>query len=217
MDRPDVTMMYAVHNAFRRELARMQAATAWADDPTTRDTLCAGWTTFRRYLTIHHIAEDEMLWPPTQAKLSARAEETGLLIEMTDEHSLLDPILREIDHELAQGSSARLDVLFGDLAAVLTGHLEHEEAAALPLVQETLSVPEWKAFADNQRRRIGLRGAGWFFSWLLDDAPPDTRDTVLAIIPPPLRLAYRLIWEPRYRHQSPWRRDQSARHSRKVP
>jgi hypothetical protein len=99
---------------------------------------------------------------------------------------------------------------------VLIGHLEHEESAALPLVHETLTVREWNAFADNQRRRVGLRGAGWFFGWLLDDAPPDTQDKVLAIIPPPLRVVYRLIWEPRYRRQSPWRRDLSTLHRPEI-
>jgi hypothetical protein len=58
MERPDVTMMFLAHNAFRRDLARMQAAAARADDPATRTALRAGWATFSRYLTIHHLAED---------------------------------------------------------------------------------------------------------------------------------------------------------------
>jgi hypothetical protein len=63
-------------------------------------------------------------------------------------------------------ATSRLVALFDELAAVLTGHLDHEEAAALPLVQETLTSREWKAFGDDQRRRIGMNGAGWFFPWL---------------------------------------------------
>jgi len=51
-----------------------------------------------------------------------------------------------------------------------------------------------------------LRGAELFFPWLLDDAPPDTQDFVLALVPPPVRLAYKVVWEPRYRRRSPWRR-----------
>jgi Hemerythrin HHE cation binding domain len=211
MDGPDVTMMFVVHNALRRDLARMQAAAAQADDPAARTALRAGWATFSRYLTVHHTAEDQMLWPPMQAKLGDRPDKTDLLVEMADEHSRLDPVVREIDDSLAQGSSSRLVALFAELAAVLTGHLEHEEAAALPLVQETLTMREWKAFSDDQRRRIGLNGAGWFFPWLLDDTPPGARDKVLGIVPPPLRLVYRLIWEPRYRLQSPWRREPSTR------
>jgi hypothetical protein len=152
-----------------------------------------------------------MLWPTMQAQLGDQPDKTDLLVEMADEHSRLDPVVREIDDDLAQRPPSRLVALFGELAAVLTGHLEHEEAAALPLVQETLTMREWKAFSDDQRRRIGLNGAGWFFPWLLDDTPPGTRDKVLDIVPPPLRLVYRLIWQPRYRRQSPWRREPSAR------
>jgi hypothetical protein len=211
MDCPDVTMMFVVHNAFRRDLNRMQAAAAQADDPAARTALRAGWATFSRYLTVHHTAEDEMLWPPMRTKLLDRTDETDLLVKMADEHSRLDPVLREIDDNLARGATSRLVALFDELAAVLTGHLDHEEAAALPLVQQTLTSREWKAFGDDQRRRIGMNGAGWFFPWLLDDTSRATRNTVLDIVPPPLRLVYRLIWEPRYRRQSPWRREPSAR------
>ncbi|MDT5195740.1 MAG: hypothetical protein QOH20_2494 [Mycobacterium sp.] len=203
MDRPDVTMMFVVHNAFRRDLARMQAAAAGADDPATRNALRAGWATFSRYLTIHHVAEDEVLWPPMRAKLRGRADETHLLDAMADEHSQLDPVLRDIDDNLTHGSASHLVVLFGDLAAILTGHLDHEEADALPLVRETLTAAEWKAFGDDQRRRVGVSRAAWFFPWLLDGTTPDVQATVLAIVPAPLRLVYRLIWEPRYRRRSP--------------
>jgi hypothetical protein len=212
IDRPAVTMMFVVHNALRRDLARMHAPAAHAGDPTARTALLACWATFSRYLTIHHIAEDEMLWPPMQAKLGDRPDEAELLVEMADEHARLDPVLHEIDDSLDQESPAHLVALFGELAAALTGHLQHEEAAALPIVQETLTVREWKAFGDDQRRRIGLTGAGWFFPWLLDGTPPGARDKVLGIVPPPLRLVYRLIWEPRYRRRTPWRHELSAHH-----
>lgn len=212
MDRPDVTMMFVVHNAFRRDLDRMRAAAARADLPAARTALRAGWAAFRRYLTIHHTAEDEMLWPPMRAKLLDRTDETDLLVQMAEEHSRLDPVLREIDDNLTPGATAHLVELFDELAAVLTDHLDHEEVAALPLVRETLTSKEWKAFGDDQRRRIGMNDAKWFFPWLLDDTSQITQDTVLGIVPPPLRLVYRVLWEPRYRRESPWRRKPSARH-----
>jgi hemerythrin-like domain-containing protein len=54
------------------------------------------WATFNRYLSVHHTAEDETLWPPMRAKLSGRGQDLGLLTEMVDEHARLDPLLREI-------------------------------------------------------------------------------------------------------------------------
>jgi hypothetical protein len=41
MDCPDVTMMFVEHNALRRDLDRMQAAAAQADDPAARMALRA--------------------------------------------------------------------------------------------------------------------------------------------------------------------------------
>lgn len=205
MERPDVSMMYVVHNAFRREVARMQAAAAQADNPDLHQALRDSWRTFNQYLTIHHTAEDEMLWPPMRAKLGTHGQDLGVLDEMLDEHSRLEPVLREIDNALHQMSPANLTSRFGELTDVLVSHFEHEETAALPLVQQTLSAREWDEFSDDQRNRIGLRGAEWFFPWLLDDAPPDMRDFVLALVPPPVRLAYKVAWEPRYRRRSPWR------------
>jgi hemerythrin-like domain-containing protein len=206
MEHPDVTMMYVVHKTFRRELARMQAAAAQADNPDLHQALRGSWTTFNQYLTIHHTAEDEMLWPPMRTKLGTRGQDLGLLDQMLDEHSRLEPVLREIDNALQQSSPANLASLFGELTDVLVSHFEHEEKAVLPLVQQTLSADEWDDFSNDQRNRIGLRGAEWFFPWLLDDAPPDMREFVLALVPPPLRLAYKAVWEPRYCRRSPWRR-----------
>lgn len=212
MERPDVTMMFLVHNAFRRDMSRMQAAAARADLPAVRAALRAGWAVFNRYLTVHHTAEDEMLWPPMHVKLRDRTDEAILLAEMAQEHSRLDPLLREIDDKLALGTTAHLVALFDELATALTDHLEHEEAAVLPLVQEILTSEEWKAFGDDQRRRIGFGDAKWFFPWLLDEASEDTQDQVIGILPAPLRLVYRVRWKPRYLRESPWRRTSSTRH-----
>jgi hemerythrin-like domain-containing protein len=203
MNQPDVTMMYAVHNAFRRDLARMRSV-ADVKRPAVHQAIADCWTTFHRYLTIHHTAEDEMLWPPMRTKVSGQGRDERLLDQMVDEHIALDPVLTEIDSALQQGSSARLKSLFADLSDVLGNHFEHEETAVLPLVRQTLSTREWDAFGADQRRRVGFRGAAWFFPWLLDEAPQDIRDFVLSLVPPPVRLVHWVLWEPRYRRVSPW-------------
>jgi iron-sulfur cluster repair protein YtfE (RIC family) len=204
MKKPDVMMMYVVHHAFRRDLSRMRAAAAHADKPAARKAIADCWTTFHRYLMIHHTAEDEMLWPPIRSHFIDVDRVQRLLDQMIDEHTGLGPLLDDINDELAQASPARLGGLFADLDEALSNHFEHEETAALPLVRDTLSTREWDAFGNDQRRRVGLRGAGWFFPWLLDEAPKDNRDFVLALLPPPVRLIHRALWEPRYRRASPW-------------
>ncbi|MFQ6331400.1 hemerythrin domain-containing protein [Nocardia sp. CWNU-33] len=203
MNQPDVTMMILVHNAFRRDLLRMQAAaTEVGDDPAALTALRAGWRTFSEYLTIHHTSEDEVLWPTLQAKPDAH---TALLTQMAQEHAQLDPLLEQIEQDLAQASTTHLVARLERLAEVLIGHLDHEEGAALPLVRETLTPQEWTAFGNDQRRRIGIKGGAWFFPWLLDGASPQTRAFALGLLPPPLRLVYRWVWQPRYQRHSPWR------------
>ena len=204
MNKPDVTMMYAAHNAFRRDLARMRSAAAHVDKPGVRKAITDCWNTFHQYLTIHHTAEDETLWPPIRSHVTDESNVQHLLDQMLDEHTALGPLLDDIDNELTQASPTRLESMFADLTDLLTNHFDHEETAALPLVRETLSVREWDAFGDDQRRRVGLRGVGWFFPWLLDDAPHDIRDFVLSLVPPPVRLVHWVLWEPRYRRRSPW-------------
>ncbi|WP_227983323.1 hemerythrin domain-containing protein [Nocardia spumae] len=205
MEKPDVTMMILVHDAFRRDVRRLRAVAGQAaGDPAVFDALCAGWDTFRRYLIVHHTAEDDVLWPVLRAELADRPDRGPLLDAMVDEHAQLDPIMAEIDAALSQRSVADLVARFDALGRVLVFHLDHEEVEVLPLVRDTLTPSEWKVFGDDQRRRVGLRGGSRFFPWLLDGASPEGVAHALALLPPPLRLVYRFVWRPRYERRSPW-------------
>ena len=59
------------------------------------------------------------------------------------------------------------------LAERLQDHLEHEEQAALPLVDATLSSDEWMQFGQTATERVGPNMAK-FLPWLLDGADEDT-------------------------------------------
>src|SRR6266581_3445673 len=92
------------------------------------------------------------------------------------------------DHD---GGHQRLGDTVDALAGELHGHLRHEERDALPLIDQSLTQAEWQAFGNDQRRRIGLRGAAQLFPWLLDEASSEQVKAVLAGLPPPLRVVYR--------------------------
>ncbi|SEN18206.1 hemerythrin domain-containing protein [Actinacidiphila rubida] len=198
----DFLMMYAAHDAFRRDLARLVAAA----DSTTGDLTAfrQGWATFERYLTIHHTAEDNSLWPPIRAKVGAVPERLALLDAMEAEHSVLDPLMASIDQQLAGGGTSRLRSTVEELGAALTAHLEHEETQGLPLVDAVLTEKEWNAFSQEQRRAVGFKGGAHFFPWVLDGAPPSVERRVLALVPPPVRFLYRRQWRPKYEKSSPW-------------
>ncbi len=206
----DLTLMVAFHDAFRRDLAHLAHATsrhrAQLDEPNRRTAVQAGWELFKTELHIHHTAEDADLWPRMRTHLADRPDELALLQAMQDEHARIDPLLAGVDGALADqdGGHQRLGDTVDALAGELHGHLRHEERDALPLIDQSLTQAEWQAFGNDQRRRIGLRGAAQLFPWLLDEASPEQVKAVLAGLPPPLRVVYRRIWQPRYGHHDHW-------------
>jgi hemerythrin HHE cation binding domain-containing protein len=199
--RLDFLMMYAVHDAFRREAGRLAAA---ADRGGDLRAFRAAWKSFTYYLTIHHTAEDKALWPPVRRKVGADAAKAALLDEMEAEHAALDPLMASVEAHLASGDRDALRGAVAELGTVLDAHLRNEELKGLPLVDEVLTVKEWDDFGESQRTAVGVKGAAQFFPWLLDQAAPGVEDKVLALVPPPIRFLYRKQWRPKYQKNSPW-------------
>lgn len=197
----DFTMMYAAHDAFRRDLERLAAAIepARTGDPAAR----AGWATFKNQLHIHHTVEDVALWPPLRQKVAGPAE-VAVLDAMEAEHARIDPLLSGVDASFGSADDAGLAECARALAAALAAHMEHEEDQALPLVEERLGPEGWTAFIKAIRKRQGLRGAAEFIPWILDGAPAETSKRVLDGLPAPARLLYRAVWRPRYARTPRW-------------
>jgi hypothetical protein len=189
----DFTMMYATHDAFRRDLRRFTAAAAAG----TADAagVSAGWANFKAQLLLHRSVEDTHLWPPVRRAAASRPEGLVLLDEMEAEHAQIDPLLAAVDDTLA-GSTTNLTARVGELASALQWHLKHEEEAALPLIQSVCGPADWRAFAAEMRRRQGLRGAAIYVPWVLDGAEPASQQRFLAALPPPVRMISKLLWEP---------------------
>lgn len=147
-DRVDVTFMYAVHDAFQRDLDRL-AAMADAGD-AAGPAVQAGWDRFTRFLHIHHTAEDTHLWPVLRAK----GADPAVLDRMEAEHGRLDDLLDAVDAAVRAGDASRLAVQADRLADGLGAHCEHEEEQALPLVRllyravwrpRYLRAPRWQS------------------------------------------------------------------------
>src|SRR5262249_10604612 len=98
----DMTMMFTIHDAFRRELERIARVTARTDDDPARILRAAlGWRMFKAYLRVHHTAEDEAVWGPMAPQLAGRPSDLALLAAMEAEHAAIDPRLNAIDAALA--------------------------------------------------------------------------------------------------------------------
>ena len=91
----DFSVMYATHQAFRRDLRRLAAAVqaGRADAPQVR----AGWDNFYHQLHNHHTVEDRALWPQVAAKVTDRPADQKLLEDMEAEHAQLGPRIEAVD------------------------------------------------------------------------------------------------------------------------
>jgi hypothetical protein len=194
-ERVDFTFMYAAHDAFRRDLERLTAsmdAGRGSDAATTRR-----WAVFKYQLRIHHTVEDATLWPPLQ-QVATAPDEQAVLTRMQDEHAAIDPLLAHVDAGLLDGNAADPGDALRVLAQALLDHMRHEEEQALPLIAAYLGRPGWAAFQKAFRKAQGIRGLAATLPWLLEGATPETEHRVLAELPPPARLIFRRVWQPRY-------------------
>ncbi|MGW1798539.1 hemerythrin domain-containing protein [Streptomyces sp. NPDC001984] len=199
----DFTGMYASHDAFRRDLARL--ADAVTDGRAGTEQVRAGWENFKRQLHIHHTTEDTDLWPRVRERAVGRPRDLALLDEMEEEHARIDPLLAAVDTAMTD-RAPELPDLVRALTSTLDDHLGHEEDSALPLMQDVLNDADWAAFTGSIRRTQGLRGAALFVPWIVDGAPPADRATFLGTLPPPVRVLNRLFWEGSYRRRGIWAR-----------
>lgn len=203
----DMTMMIAIHDALRRDLQSIaKAAALTGDDPARLHATHFGWELFKKFLTFHHQTEDAVLWPRLRELVAGNSEDLELIEAMEQEHGRIDPLIEAVDAELAdqEHGHARLGDVADALVAELSGHLNHEERDALPLISRVLSPEEWLRFGEEQRNRVGMDAAPQYLPWLLDGASADRIDSVLSFIPPHLHELYRNTWRQNYLKQNPW-------------
>jgi hemerythrin len=202
----DMTIMYAVHDALRRELERIARISARMDDDPQRVLRTSvGWEMFKTFLLIHHTAEDETMWPVMESLLTDRPDDLALLAAMESEHAAIDPMLNAIDAALADRDygAQRLGDLVDALVTGLNGHLKHEENEALALMDATLTEQQFQRLGERQAELIGA-DASRYLPWLLDDIEPVKTAAVLSRIPEPFRVAYRDKWAAAYSDLHLW-------------
>lgn len=206
-DQLDMTMMFAIHEALRRDLERIARATAvTGDDPARLHVTHFGWQLFKEFLTLHHTTEDNVLWPRMRELVAGQPDNLELLEAMEQEHGRIDPLIEAVDAELANPEHGhdRLADLADALVTEVGGHLDHEERDALPLISRVLPAEDWDRFGAEQRNRTGLDAAARYLPWLLDEARTSRATEVLRFIPPHLQELYRNSWLPAYRERDPW-------------
>jgi iron-sulfur cluster repair protein YtfE (RIC family) len=204
----DLTLMITAHGAFRRDLVRLATSASRRNlrNPVQQLAIANGWATFKRQLLQHHRAEDACLWPSLRVKTAGRAAPQSVLDAMEAEHSIIDPLLAAVDQAIADDRLAdgHLADVIDELTSQLTLHLGHEEADALPLIGQTLTIAEWADVMGAIRARGGVADAIEMFPWLLDGLSPEAARAVLASLPPAAAQLYDAEWKPAYRAVPRW-------------
>jgi hypothetical protein len=202
----DMSMMFAMHDALRRELVQVGRIARLRDDHPGRLLRAAlGWELFKKFLLVHHQSEDDTLWPTLRTNVAGQPDRVALADTLEAEHAVIEPLLTAIDAAAADPDYGyqRLGDIVDELTTKLTAHLAHEETDGLPLIDVSLTAKEWQRFAQVHTERI--RGdAPMYMPWLLNGASPQMLDAILGKFPPPLLTAFREEWGPRYAGLDIW-------------
>jgi iron-sulfur cluster repair protein YtfE (RIC family) len=202
----DMSMMFAMHDALRRELVQVGRIARLRDDHPGRLLRAAlGWELFKKFLLVHHQSEDDILWPTLRTNVAGQPDRVALADALEAEHAVIEPLLTAIDAAAADPDYGyqRFGDIVDELATKLSAHLTHEETDGLPLIDVSLTAQEWQRFAQVHTERI--RGdAPMYMPWLLNGASPQTLDAVLGKFPPPLLTAFREQWGPRFAALDLW-------------
>ncbi|WGY01028.1 hemerythrin domain-containing protein [Nocardioides sp. QY071] len=200
----DMTMMYVLHHAFRRDVRdfRAVAAALPTDDRPAWQRLASRWQLFTSELHSHHTKEDEILWPllAERARAADDVDSLRVLDDMESEHTTLDPLLTSCDAGFSalaghpdadQLSDLHTDLLadLADLDRALDRHLGHEESAAVPILQRYVPGEEWEVVERERfRGRPSVGHARRFLPWIFKGLDESAAARVAAIGGPPMRL-----------------------------
>ncbi|MDV3222228.1 hemerythrin domain-containing protein [Intrasporangium sp.] len=195
----DMTMMYVMHHAFRRDLTAFAAAAASTPvaDRTSWQALAERWGVFSQCLHHHHSGEDAGIWPLLMGRADAAQRET--LEAMEGEHAEIDPILTacaagftRLAEHADEDARAALAVRLAAARESLGRHLRHEETDAIRIIQEHMTNAEWHALDEEYfKQGVSFRQVLAIVPWILHGLPVEARESLFT--GPGGRL-HRVLW-----------------------
>jgi iron-sulfur cluster repair protein YtfE (RIC family) len=192
--RPDVTDMYAVHGVFRDTLGaapRLVGDVAPSDAARVKE-IANYYDNILFFLEAHHGGEEVIVFPRLRERCPDKA---ALLDRLEREHEEALSLLAGARTSLAawpaaDGNGSAQSAVADSLEALrtqLVAHLDEEEAQALPLCAENISIEEWAQLPGH-----ALAGYGgdkvWLILGLIRERMTDAqRSRMLFHMPPPAR------------------------------
>ena len=193
-----------VHKVFRREFRMLPVlvASVATGDSGRAALLGAHSRELTTALRQHHAAEGELLWPRLRNRTSIDpAAYEGLL----NGHRRHAALVAELDGLLPlweQGAEPELTAVLVDilteLADAVADHLDRAEEFVLPAADEHFTGAEWLALGLRAASWIPLHRMAWMLGAMLEDATPAERVTLMAKVPGPARMLYRMVGQEQY-------------------
>ena len=194
----DMQIMYVMHHAFRRDLAKFAAAAQHtpAEDRTTWRLLASRWKVFAEVLHLHHSGEDAGLWPWLIERGTDADRST--LEAMEAEHAEIDPLLASC----AEGFERLVECADDDVRAALVvrlvatrdglaRHLAHEETDAIAILQRLMTPEDWLALDEEFfKTELTPRLVFALVPWAAYGLPREVLDRAFA----ESGLGFKLVW-----------------------
>jgi iron-sulfur cluster repair protein YtfE (RIC family) len=198
----DTSDMLAVHQVFRTGFG--DAARLLDLGADRHDAVVTYYANLLAMLEAHHGSEDVLVFP----RLIERAPDHATRIsEIAAEHTKVHEALTATGGDLQKwaaaadlDTTAQLSAGLADLAALLTQHLDTEEAEVLPLCADNLTAEEWGQIPGH-----GMASFTGDKPWLVlglirDNMTPAQREHMDAALPPMASEMWANFGEEAYRN-----------------
>ncbi|MEO6713467.1 MAG: hemerythrin domain-containing protein [Mycobacteriales bacterium] len=196
--------MPIIHRIFRRQFAEVRALVQQAPAAgATRGAVADHLGFLLDGLHMHHTTEDDLIWPKLRDRAGVDAPRAQL---MAEQHQQIDQSVAEVRAAMSlwrsdptPSASSTLADRIGEFLVVLEQHLDEEEEAVVPLIDQHLTPAEWE--------EIGKRGFAKFTPaqrWiatgqLVEVATPEETAMMFGKLPPPVKVLWQLIGKRKYR------------------
>ena len=201
----DVSDMFTVHRAFRREFTLMPPLIrAVRPGDTARAAVLARHARFiLTGLHLHHTGEDELLWPkllercPPDEELIHRME--GQHHQVEDCTERLYSALTRWEAEARPAVTEEVAGIWEEMSAVLFVHLGEEEQHILPLAARHVSQEEWNQLGEHGMAHMKKSDLPTLFGAVIEDATPEERAFMYSNVPLPVRILLKTVFARKYR------------------
>jgi hemerythrin-like domain-containing protein len=196
--------MKMIHKVFRREfrLAGPMVRHVAPGDTAQAGRVATYLAEIVTALHHHHGNEDALLWDTLVERSPGCALHVG---QMKAQHAEVSALLDQVEQLAPEWSPTadadtreRLAALLDDISTKLDAHLGQEEEEILPVAATSFTQSEWDRLREEGMASVPKNRLLVQLGYILEDATPEERKEMLANVPPPARLLYKLIGKRRF-------------------